>query len=116
MIGLITQFLFSCRYVVRFRVERCTPASLCSVYHTKSPTKICNMRPDVLAQLLSFSGVFSGMRVMVIDGMVGLLTGSVAYRMRGNGTILSVFVGQQPHMEMVDWLNLGPRETSIIQV
>jgi hypothetical protein len=74
------------------------------------------MRPDVLAQILNFSGVFSGMRVLVIDSMVGLLVGSVAYRLRGNGGILSVFVGQQPHMEMVDWLNLGPAETSIIQV
>ena len=58
------------KYVLRFRVEKCTPASLCGVYHTKSPSKICNMRWDVLAQMMHFSNVYSGARVLVIESMM----------------------------------------------
>lgn len=98
------------KYVSTFRVEKSTPASLCSVFFEKSPTKICHLRWDVLAQIISHSNVKSGCRVIVIDSLIGLLTATAAYRMRGKGTILSVYCGQQPHMEMIEWLNLLPSE------
>ena len=98
------------KYVSTFWVEKSTPATLCSVFFAKSPTKICNMRWDVLSQMISHSSVGSGCRVIVIDSLIGLLTATVAYRMRGNGTILSVYCGQQPHMDMIEWLNLSPSE------
>ena len=74
------------------------------------------MRWDVLAQVMSNSSIFSGAKVLIFDSMVGLLVGSAAYRMRGRGRILAVYGGQQPHLDMVDWLNLNDAETCIIEV
>ena len=105
------------KYVTTFWVEKSTPSTLCSVFFAKSPTKICHLRWDVLAQIISHSNVKAGCRVLVIDSLIGLLTGTVAYRMRGNGTILSVYCGQQPHVDMIEWLNLLPSEyTNVIPV
>ena len=98
------------KYVSTFRVEKSTPATLCSVFFDKSPAKICHLRWDVLAQMISHSNVKAGCRVLVIDSLIGLLTATVAYRMRGMGTILSMYCGQQPHIEMIEWLNLLPSE------
>lgn len=73
------------------------------------------MRWDTIAQILSFSEIHSSARVLVIESLIGLLTGSVAYRLRGQGAIASVFCGQQPHLEMVEWLNLSEEDASIIK-
>jgi hypothetical protein len=84
------------------------------VYHGKSKDKICNMRSDVLGQVLSYSGVRSGSKVLIFESLVGLIVGSVAYRMRGNGIILAAYAGQQPHFPLVDSLNLDSGCTKII--
>ncbi len=41
------------------------------------------MRSEKLAQILSHGGVFSGSKVLVFESVVGLVVGSIAYRMRG---------------------------------
>jgi len=59
---------------------KATPQSICEASFKKNKEKICNMRYDSLAQILSQSGVCAGNRVMVIESTVGMMTGSVAYR------------------------------------
>lgn len=90
--------------------------SICEASFDKNKEKICNLRFDSLAQIISQSGVHSGTRVLVMDSMTGLLVGSLAYRMRGQGTILALYGGQQPHLEMVNSFNLSAEEINIIQV
>jgi hypothetical protein len=41
------------------------------------------MRSDTLAHLLSHSGACSGANMLVFESLVGLVVGSIAYRMRG---------------------------------
>lgn len=41
------------------------------------------MRSDKLAQILSHGGIFSGSKVLVFETLVGLVVGSLAYRMSG---------------------------------
>jgi hypothetical protein len=77
---------------------------------------LSNMRSDKLAQILSHGGVFSGAKVLVFESLVGLVVGSIAYRMGGQGEILSVYFGQQPHFDLVDRLNLSPAQISTIRV
>eukprot|EP00607_Mallomonas_marina_P010350 CAMPEP_0182421922 /NCGR_PEP_ID=MMETSP1167-20130531/7493_1 /TAXON_ID=2988 /ORGANISM="Mallomonas Sp, Strain CCMP3275" /LENGTH=341 /DNA_ID=CAMNT_0024599561 /DNA_START=574 /DNA_END=1596 /DNA_ORIENTATION=+ len=72
------------------------------------------MRWDTLAQVMSRGGVGAGSHVLVFESLMGLITGSLAYRMRGHGRILSVFPGQQPHLDLVDRLNLSDSDLSII--
>ena len=102
------------KYMKKMRVVKCTPATLCEVYHLKSRDKICHLRPDSLSQLLSCSSVYPGCRVLVIDSAIGLVVGSVAYRMRGEGQILAMYPGQQPHFDLVAALNLDEQSTDII--
>ncbi len=104
------------KYRRTYRVIKCNPFNLCEATFDKSRDKICNMRPDSLAQVLSQSGVHSGSRVLVLESMVGLVVGSVAYRMRGCGRILACYGGQQPHFDMVANFNLDSACTCIIQV
>lgn len=103
------------KYVRRFRVLKCTPQLLCDAYHRKNNNKICNMRWDSLALLLSRAGICSGCRVLVIESVMGLVVGSIAYRMRGQGQIMAMYGGtQQPHNDLVDRLNLTTDDLSVI--
>ncbi len=104
------------KYRRRYKVLRSNPMSICEASFDKNKEKICNLRFDSLAQIISQSGVHSGTRVLVMDSMTGLLVGSLAYRMRGQGTILALYGGQQPHLEMVNSFNLSAEEINIIQV
>lgn len=105
------------KYIRRMRLIRATPASICEVYHSKgNKDKICGIRWDALAQVLSHSGVHPGCKVLVCETMVGLMVGSVAYRMKGHGQILALYGGQQPHFEVANMLNLDDASLRVICV
>ena len=57
----------------------------------------------------------AGCRVLLVETTSGLLAGAFAYRMRGQGLILALYGSQQPHLEMVNYFNLGSTNTAIIQ-
>lgn len=103
------------KYSMKLRIARCTPATVCEVYHSKSIDKISHLRPDSLSRILSQSSIYPGCRVLVVDSLVGLIVGSVAYRLRGMGEIFAVYHGQQPHFELVNTFNLDEASTKIIQ-
>lgn len=103
------------KYLRRFRVCKSTPSLLCDVMFNKSNDNICSLRGDSLAQILSHGGVYPGARVLVCESTLGLISGSAAYRMRGVGRILSLFTGQQPHLEYVEQLNLSDKDLGIIR-
>lgn len=104
------------KYIKRFRVVKASPTSICEVYYAKNKDKICGMRWDTMAQILSQSGIQANCRVIVFDTMVGLMLGAIAYRLRGFGRIMAVYAGPQPHFEVVSALNLDTKSLSIIQV
>lgn len=104
------------KYIRCMRIVKSCPATVCEVYHTKNKEKICGLRWDSLAQVLSASGVHSGSRVLIFDGVLGLAVGSVAYRLRGNGVVLASYAGQQPHFEIANCLNLDDQSLAVIQV
>lgn len=103
------------KYIKQFRVIKCTPATLCEVYHGKSRDKICGIRWDVLAQVMSHSSIHAGCRALIFDGVIGLMVGCAAYRMRGHGSIMALYMGQQPHFDIVDCLNLDFDSCKIVQ-
>lgn len=103
------------KYRKLYQVLPANPATICETYTYKNRDKVMNLRYDSLAQILSHSGVHSGAHVMVVESMSGLITGAVAYRMRGQGRILTVYAGQQPHYEIVRAYNLEPKDIEIIQ-
>eukprot|EP01039_Chlorochromonas_danica_P002810 gene2810-3064_t len=103
------------KYRKKYQILRATPATICEASFCKNKEKICNMRFDSLAQVLSQSGVYAGCSVLVLESTVGMVTGAVAYRMRGHGRILSVYGGQQPHLDMAKYFNLDKGSTDIVQ-
>jgi tRNA (adenine-N(1)-)-methyltransferase non-catalytic subunit len=103
------------KYVKVMRIVKSCPATICEVYHTKNKEKICGLRWDSLAQVLSTGGIHSGSRVLVFDSVLGLIVGSIAYRLRGKGIVLAAYAGQQPHFEIVNTLNLSEDSLSVIQ-
>jgi hypothetical protein len=104
------------KYRKLYQVLPANPATICETYTYKNRDKVMNLRYDSLAQILSHSGIHSGAHVLVVESMSGLITGAVAYRMRGQGRILTVYAGQQPHYEIVRAYNLEAKDIDIIQV
>jgi tRNA (adenine-N(1)-)-methyltransferase non-catalytic subunit len=128
------------KYVRLMRIIKACPRTVCEVYVAKNrdkvcmcavlsslpshpyqclthtcPVQVCGLRWDTLAQMLSFSGLHAGSRALVFDGVLGLVVGACAYRMRGHGTVLAAFDGQQPHFTVVDMLNLRAEDLNVIQ-
>lgn len=98
------------KFDLRVRLVRPTSTSLCDVYFSKSPEKTMHMRCDSLATLLAYSGVRSGARVLVYENCTGLVTGTVAERLGGIGTVLNIFVGcTPPGAEVLRMLNLSAK-------
>lgn len=103
------------KYMKRLRVVECTPLTLVEVYHCKNKEKVHGLRADSLCQIISRASVYSGARVLVMDTSIGMVVGSIAYRMQGRGRILALYPGQQPHFESVHSLNMEDNVTTIIQ-
>jgi len=103
------------KYRKRYQILKATPFSICEASLFKNKEKVSNMRYESLAQILGHAGIFAGTRVLVFESMVGLIVGSLAYRMRGEGRILSFYAGQQPHLDIVRNLNLDAKSLSIIE-
>ncbi|WFD33169.1 tRNA (adenine(58)-N(1))-methyltransferase non-catalytic subunit trm6 [Malassezia sp. CBS 17886] len=74
--------------------------------------KIRGLRPDALAQCLSFANVQSGGRYVVVDGVGGLLTGAMLERMGGAGSLILIHdVDSPPSLELMPLFNLTPSHT-----
>jgi hypothetical protein len=103
------------KYVKKYQILPCNPFTVCESSFRKNKDKVSNMRYDSFAQLLSFSGVHAGCHVLVVESMVGMVVGALAYRMRGEGRILTLYGSQQPHLEISRCYNLEPKDLAIIE-
>ena len=103
------------KYLPRFRVEKCTPVTVCNVYRIKNAGRICGIRTDSLGRLMSHGDIHAGKRVLIFEDCLGLVVGSAAYRMRGYGSIVALYGKHQPHLEIVHKLDLQDKDRAIIQ-
>lgn len=96
------------KYQQRCRIVRCTPYSICQAMFLKDARRMMNMREDTLGQILSYSNVCAGCQVLVMETVMGVVTGALAQRMGGYGKVLSVYSGQQPPFhDMISRFNLS---------
>ncbi|CAK4079955.1 unnamed protein product [Aphanomyces euteiches] len=93
------------KYMPRIQMVRCTAMSLCDVYHVRQPTKILNLRYDTIGQILSYGNIHAGAQVLVVDTVMGLITGAIAERMLGHGHILAGYEGQQASVDTIRRFN-----------
>ncbi|XP_061602509.1 tRNA (adenine(58)-N(1))-methyltransferase non-catalytic subunit TRM6 isoform X2 [Cololabis saira] len=69
---------------------------LAMMYHGREPGKICHMRYDTLAQILTLANIHAGSKVLVFDTCAGLVLGSIMERMGGYGSVIQMYPGAGP--------------------
>ncbi|XP_062267428.1 tRNA (adenine(58)-N(1))-methyltransferase non-catalytic subunit TRM6 [Platichthys flesus] len=70
--------------------------SLAIMYHGREPGKICHLRYDTLAQMLTLGNIHAGSKVLVFETCAGLVLGSVMERMGGYGSVIQMYPGGGP--------------------
>lgn len=69
---------------------------LAMMYHGREPGKICHLRYDMLAQMLTLANIHAGSKVLVFETCAGLVLGSVMERMGGYGSVVQMYPGGGP--------------------
>ncbi|XP_013865341.1 tRNA (adenine(58)-N(1))-methyltransferase non-catalytic subunit TRM6 [Austrofundulus limnaeus] len=69
---------------------------LALMYHGREPGKICHLRYDTLAQMLTLSNIHAGSKVLVFETCAGLVLGAVMERMGGYGSVIQMYPGGGP--------------------
>ena len=85
---------------------------MCDFWFDKAPEKIRWIRKDALSQVLSFGSVRPGGRYLVVDGVSGLLVGSVLERLGGDGTVVAINDAESPPaFDIIPYFNFPPQVT-----
>ncbi|KAK2856460.1 hypothetical protein Q5P01_005195 [Channa striata] len=69
---------------------------LAMMYHGREPGKICHLRYDTLAQMLTLANIHAGSKILVFDTCAGLVLGAVMERMGGYGSVIQMYPGGGP--------------------
>uniref|UniRef100_A0A3P8R9C8 tRNA (adenine(58)-N(1))-methyltransferase non-catalytic subunit TRM6 n=1 Tax=Astatotilapia calliptera TaxID=8154 RepID=A0A3P8R9C8_ASTCA len=69
---------------------------LAMMYHGREPGKICHLRYDTLAQMLTLANIHAGSKVLVFETCAGLVLGSIMERMGGYGSVIQMYPGGGP--------------------
>ncbi|KAK6297609.1 hypothetical protein J4Q44_G00321920 [Coregonus suidteri] len=69
---------------------------LAMMYHGREPGKICHLRYDTLAQMLTLGNIHAGSKVLVFETCAGLVLGAVIERMGGYGSVVQMYPGGGP--------------------
>ncbi|XP_052443083.1 tRNA (adenine(58)-N(1))-methyltransferase non-catalytic subunit TRM6 [Carassius gibelio] len=69
---------------------------LAMMYHGREPGKICHLRYDTLAQILTLGNIHAGSKILVFETCAGLVLGSVMERMGGYGSVIQMYPGGGP--------------------
>ncbi|KAF9352960.1 tRNA (adenine(58)-N(1))-methyltransferase non-catalytic subunit trm6 [Mortierella sp. NVP85] len=85
-------------------------------FYIKNPAKIRDIRMDTLSQLLSYANVHAGCKLLVVDDTQGMIVSALAERMGGNGTILGLYDGDNPHYDVVKYMNFSQEILDTIKV
>ncbi|GMH87389.1 hypothetical protein TL16_g10843 [Triparma laevis f. inornata] len=103
------------KYLPRARVLRCTSATVCDLYFKKDAMRYMSLRPDSLAQILSYANVYAGAQVLTFD-TISVVTASLVERMGGYGRILNVFSSQDPpHKEVLSKFNFDYKRLDVLK-
>ncbi|MEE6474369.1 hypothetical protein FKM82_010359 [Ascaphus truei] len=66
------------------------------MYYAREPGKICQLRYDTLAQMLTLGNIHAGSKVIVMETCAGLVLGAVMERMGGFGSVIQMYPGGGP--------------------
>ncbi|XP_053402185.1 tRNA (adenine(58)-N(1))-methyltransferase non-catalytic subunit TRM6-like isoform X2 [Mercenaria mercenaria] len=94
------------KHLLQFTVLKPTTRLLCEMHWSKGPSRICNLRIDTLAQILTMGNIHANSTVMVVESCLGLVTGAVLERLGGFGKVISFYHGDTPvkhHLDNYDF-------------
>ncbi|XP_004343480.1 hypothetical protein CAOG_07606 [Capsaspora owczarzaki ATCC 30864] len=103
------------RHLNVVRIARPTAQTLCEALFITDNSKIMSLRIDSLAHMLTFGNVFSGIRVAVVEGTHGLLSGACLERMGGAGTLLQLHHSDVPSRQFMLPFNFDEKALSIVK-
>ncbi|KAG0249868.1 tRNA (adenine(58)-N(1))-methyltransferase non-catalytic subunit trm6, partial [Mortierella polycephala] len=93
-----------------------TAYSVNEYFYIKNPTKIKDIRMDTLSQVLSHSNVHAGCKLLVVDDTQGMIVSALAERMGGKGTILGLYDGDNPHYDVLKYMNFSREIQDTVKV
>ena len=97
------------KYVQLACAKRPTAASICDALFNKQPSRIGFLRPDALSILLHMANVGPGAKNLVLENSGGMVTGAVAERMGGYGSVCATYLEPHPRgIEISASFNFSP--------
>ncbi|XP_030628377.1 tRNA (adenine(58)-N(1))-methyltransferase non-catalytic subunit TRM6 [Chanos chanos] len=84
------------KYESNITVLKPSARILALMYHGREPGKICHLRYDTLAQMLTLGNIHAGSKIIVFETCAGLVLGSVMERMGGYGSVIQMYPGGGP--------------------
>jgi len=89
------------------RVMRPNAWNISETHFNNNNSKVRGLRPDLLAQILSYGNIKSDSKVIVVDNCMGIISCSILERLGHNGVLLSGYDGQQPSLGAKEWFNFS---------
>ncbi|XP_044145902.1 tRNA (adenine(58)-N(1))-methyltransferase non-catalytic subunit TRM6 [Bufo gargarizans] len=84
------------KYEASITILKPSTRILAIMYYAREPGKICQLRYDTLAQMLTLGNIHAGSKVIVMETCAGLVLGSVMERMGGYGSVVQMYPGGGP--------------------
>lgn len=84
------------KYEAHITILKPSTRILSVMYSAREPAKICQLRYDTLAQMLSQGNIHAGSKVIVMETCAGLVLGAVMERMGGFGSVIQMYPGGAP--------------------
>ncbi|KAG8583944.1 hypothetical protein GDO81_008600 [Engystomops pustulosus] len=90
------------KYEANITILKPSTRILAIMYYAREPGKICQLRYDTLAQMLTLGNIRAGSKVIVMETCTGLVLGSVMERMGGYGSVIQMYSGSGPNRAATD--------------
>ncbi|KCV67928.1 hypothetical protein H696_05654 [Fonticula alba] len=95
------------RHLRTIQILKTSLMNVAEHYYTRHPSRIMNIRPDTLSQMLSYANVQPGARVVVLDDCGGLVTAAALSRVGDSGLVVGLSTQfEEPGFEVVSTLNM----------
>ncbi|KAF8314352.1 Gcd10p-domain-containing protein [Cantharellus anzutake] len=99
------------KFAKRVTIIEPTIFNVCDYWFTRDPSRVRDMRPDTLSQIISMANVQSGSRIIIVDDTGGLILAAALDRMGGSGTVVAISDSSQaPSYPCISSMNFSPEQ------
>lgn len=103
------------KYLQMFTPLEPTVHTICEYNFEKQMSKIRDLRPDTLSQMMSIANVRPGSKLLIVEDLHGMVVGAAVDRMGGEGRILVINdFDSPPDLHLLDSFNFSPSDLSPI--